>query len=82
MVLGVSGAVKAVGDAISKGFELLKENKEHQSETQIIKDKKRLKKATDIAEEAFKIVFRNFECLPEKEQDRFKNLYDDFLEHN
>ena len=34
------------------------------------------------AEEAFKIVFRNFECLPEKEQERFKKLYDDFLEHN
>lgn len=42
----------------------------------------RLKKASDIAEEAFKLMFRNFECLPEKEQERFKDLYDDFLEYN
>lgn len=75
-------AVEAVSEAVKGIFDFASTAKEHQSETQIIKDKKRLKKATDIAEEAFKIVFRNFECLPEKEQDRFKNLYDDFLEHN
>lgn len=78
----VPKAVESVSNAIKGIFDYATTSKEHQSETQIIKDKKRLKKATDIAEDAFKLMFRNFECLPEKEQDKLKDLYDDFLEYN
>lgn len=78
----VPKAVESVSNAIKGIFDYASTSKEHQSETQIIKDKKRLKKATDIAEDAFKLMFRNFECLPEKEQDKLKDLYDDFLEYN
>lgn len=78
----VPKAVESVSNAIKGIFDYASTSKEHQSETQIIKDKKRLKKASDIAEEAFKLMFRNFECLPEKEQDKLKDLYDDFLEYN
>ena len=82
MWLGISTAIEAFFKSLSSGFDYASTSKEHQSETQIIKDKKRLKKASDIAEEAFKLMFRNFECLPEKEQDKLKDLYDDFLEYN
>ena len=78
----VPKAVESVSNAIKGIFDYASTSKEHQSETQIIKDKKRLKKATDIAEDAFKLMFKNFECLPEKEQDKLKDLYDDFLEYN
>ncbi len=78
----VPKAVESVSNAIKGIFDYASTSKEHQSETEIIKEKRNLKKAVDKAEQAFKIVFRNFECLPEKEQERFKDLYDDFLEYN
>ena len=78
----VPKAVESVSNAIKGVFDFASTAKEHQAETEIIKEKRDLKKASNIAEEAFKLMFRNFECLPEKEQERFKNLYDDFLEYN
>lgn len=78
----VPKALEAVSNAIKGIFNYASTAKERQSETEIIKEKRNLKKAVDKAEQAFKIVFRNFECLPEKEQERFKDLYDDFLEYN
>lgn len=78
----ITSAIKAAGDGIKGIFDFASTAKNHQAETEIIKEKRDLKKATDKAEEAFKIVFRNFECLPEKEQERFKELYDDFLDYN
>ena len=81
-MLSISAAVEAVSNVIKSVFDFASTAKENQSETEIIKEKRDLKKATDKAEEAFKIVFRNFECLPEKEQERFKKLYDDFLDFN
>ena len=81
-MLSISAALEAASNAIKSVFDFASTAKNHQSETEIIKEKRDLKKATDKAEEAFKIVFRNFECLPEKEQERFKKLYDDFLDFN
>ena len=81
-MLSISAAIEAVSNAVKSVFDFASTAKENQSETEIIKEKRDLKKATDKAEEAFKIVFRNFECLPEKEQERFKALYDDFLDYN
>lgn len=75
-------AFESALDALKSVFDYAGTAKENQAETEIIKEKRDLKKATDKAEEAFKIVFRNFECLPEKEQERFKDLYDDFLDYN
>ena len=75
-------AFESALDAIKSVFDYAGTAKEHQSETEVIKDKRDLKKAVNIAEQAFKIVFKNFECLPEKEQERFKDLYDDFLDYN
>ena len=81
-MLSISAAIEAVSNAVKSVFDFASTAKENQSETEVIKEKRDLKKATNKAEEAFKIVFRNFECLPEKEQERFKKLYDDFLDFN
>ena len=78
----VPKAVESVSNAIKGIFDYASTSKEHQYETQIIKDKKRLKKATDIAEDAFKLMFKNFEKLSEFDQKRLNNLYDKFQEYN
>lgn len=43
-------AIQAVSDMVGNLFELLKKNKETQSETSMLKDRNNLKKATNIAE--------------------------------
>ncbi len=59
-----SDAIKSVGEAFTSLFNWLKTNKEEQCKTQIIKDKNRLKKATNIAEKAFRLIDNNKEYLP------------------
>ena len=57
----ISSAIKAFNDMLKSLFDLLKTNKENQTDTDIITDKKSLKKATNIAEEI--IQNREFNCL-------------------
>lgn len=56
MVFDFAKAIEKVGEAIKSGFSYAEKAKEHQSETQIIKDKKRLKEATNIAQRIFQIT--------------------------
>lgn len=49
-------AAEAVGNAIKSVSDCFKTSKEHQCETQLVKDKKRLKEATNIAEQIFQIT--------------------------
>ena len=55
----ISSAIKAFNDMLKSLFDLLKTNKENQTDTDIITDKKSLKKATNIAEE----IIQNTESL-------------------
>lgn len=73
---------KTVGDVTKSVFNFLSKRKDKQSETEIIKEKRVLKKATDIAEEMWGIAFRNIDLFPEKDKKRFLKLYDDFIECN
>lgn len=52
----VPKAVESVSNAIKGIFDYATTSKEHQSETQIIKDKKKLKEAVNIAEEILLIT--------------------------
>ena len=54
--MDIADAIKSVGEAFTSLFNWLRTNKEEQSETQLIKDKKRLKEAANIAEEIFDIT--------------------------
>ena len=82
MMFDIPYAVEAFSNALQGIFDFASTAKEHQSETQIIKENKKLKKASDIAEDAFKLMFKNYELLSEKDKKRLKDLYDNFLEHN
>lgn len=73
---------KAVGDVTKSVFNFLSKKKERQSETEIIKEKRSLKKATDIAEEMWSIAFRNIDLFSEKDKEKFLKLYDDFIDCN
>ena len=52
----VPKAVESVSNAIKGIFDYASTSKEHQSETQIIKDNKKLKEAVNIAEEILLIT--------------------------
>ena len=56
MSFDIPKAVEAISNAFKEAFNFASTAKEHQSETQLIKDKKRLKEATNIAEQIFKIT--------------------------
>ena len=51
----IADSIKAVGEAFTSLFNYCQTNTEHQSETQIVKDKRRLKKATNVAQQIFAI---------------------------
>jgi len=73
-----SDAINSVGEAFTSLFNLLKTNKEEQCETQIIKDKKRLKKATNIAQEIFQITDEYKNSLPEEVLKEYNKLRKEF----
>ena len=47
----ISSAIKAFEDMLKSLFDLLKTNKEKQTDTAVLREKKDLKKATNLAEE-------------------------------
>lgn len=68
----ISAAVKSLGGAVDSLTDYLKQTKIRQSETQIIKDKKRLKKACNYAEDILLWV--------DERQDRFSaDEWEDYL---
>ena len=72
-------AIQSVSEAFTSLFNWLRTNKEEQSETQIIKDKKRLKDATNIAEEIFVITdkYKDFFMAEDKEKyDKLRKKFD------
>ena len=79
-MLDISDAIKSVGEAFTSFFNLLQTNREEQCETQLVKDKKRLKKATNIAEEAFRLVDENKGFFPEDVAKKYDKLRKEFDE--
>lgn len=74
MVFDFAKAIEKVGEAIKSGFSYAEKSKEHQSETQILKDKKRLKKATNVAQEIFRLIDDNKYYLPDSVVDKYEKL--------
>ncbi len=54
--MNLTQVINAIAEALKSLFDCAENAKTRQSETQIIKDKKRLKEATNIAEEIFSIT--------------------------
>ena len=77
-----SSTLKSISDSITSIVNYLTVSKDKQLETEIVKEKKSLKKASDISEKMFKIVLKYIDTFEEKEKKRIGKLYDDFLEKN
>lgn len=73
---------KAVGDVTKSVFDFLSKKKEKQTETELIKDKHRYQEGVDIAEQMWKIAFKNIDRFEERDREKFLKLHDDFLEKN
>ena len=71
-------AIEKVGEAIKSLFDYVKERKTKQSETQIIKDKKRLKNATNVAEKIFQITDQYKGSLSKEHLKEYETLRAEF----
>lgn len=75
-----SSAIQSVGEAFTSLFNYCTKTKEVQSETQIVKDKNRLKKATNIAQEIFRITDIYKSCFMAKDLKEYGRLRRQFDE--
>lgn len=75
-----SPIIEVIGEAFTSLFNYFKTAKEEQCETQIVKDKKRLKKATNIAQEAFRLIDDNKYYLPDDVVKKYEKLRKEFDE--
>lgn len=77
-----SSTLKSISDSVTSIVNYLTVSKDKQLETEIVKEKKSLKKASNISEKMFKIVLKYIDTFEEKDKKRIEKLYDDFLEKN
>ena len=82
MPFDVAKAIEAVGNAIKCISDYAKTAKKRQSETQIIKELKKLEKAVDTAEKMFNIFFKYYEQLSEDDKEEIEKLLEKFQENN
>ena len=81
-MLNIPAAVKSVGEAIKSLFDYADTAKTRQSETAIIKENKRLKKAADTTEKMLCIFSKYVDKISDDDQKELKKLLDTFWENN
>lgn len=82
MPFDVAKAIETVGDAVKGISDYAKTSKNRQSETQIIKELKKLEKAVDTAEKMFNIFFKYFDKLEEEDQKAIERMLKKFQRNN
>ena len=82
MPFDVAKAIETVGDAVKSISDYAKTAKKRQSETQIIKELKKLEKAVDTAEKMFNIFFKYFDKLEEEDQKAIERMLKKFQRNN
>lgn len=75
-------ALEVIGNAIKSISDSFAVLKKRQSETEILKEKKRLKKAVDIAEEIIEIMFKYLPLYLEQDADDLQKLVKKFRKYN
>lgn len=78
----ISDVIKSVGEAFTSLFDFAETAKTRQSETQIIKELKKLEKAVNAAEKMFNIFFQYFEKLSDEDKKEIEKLLEKFQENN
>lgn len=81
-MLGVQATVKALLDCLTQFFSYKKVKTENQDETEIIDDKRDLKKATDIAEQIIEISLRYQSLMSRSDRNKLNSLIKRFNKTN
>lgn len=82
MPFDVAKAIEKLSEAVNSGFHYAEKTKEVQSETELLKDRKRLQTAVNCAEKLIVMMFPYFNPLEAKEEREFNKLLKKFLENN
>ena len=82
MPFDVAKAIETVGNAVKGISDYAKTAKKRQSETQIIKELKKLEKAVNAAEKMFNIFFQYFEKLSDEDKKEIEKLLEKFQKNN
>ncbi len=82
MAFDLPKAIEMLSEAVKSGFRFAETAKNRQSETEIIKEKKKLKKATDIAEKIILLTYKYLDTFSENDQENFIDLINDFKKYN
>jgi len=81
-MIGISAAIKAFFDSLSNFFSYAEASKEHQAETEVIQDKKKLKKCSDISEDILMLTVKYKNCMTPKDQRELLRLIKRFKKNN
>ena len=82
MSFDITEAIKSVGEAFKSLFDYVDTAKTRQSETAIIKENKRLKKAADATEKMLCIFSKYIYNFTDDDKKELKKLLDTFWENN
>lgn len=82
MAFDVPKAIEKLAEAVKSGFRYAEEVKERQSESEILKDRKKLQKAVNAAEELIIMMYPSYTPLDDEEERAFAKLLKKFLENN
>lgn len=75
-------ALEVIGNAIKSISDSFAVFKKRQSETEILKEKKRLKKAVDIAENIIQLIYKYLPLMSEEDVEDFKKYVEKFKKYN
>lgn len=75
-------ALEVIGNAIKSISDSFAVLKKRQSETEILKEKKRLKKAVDIAEDIIQLIYKYLPLMTEEDIEDFKKYVEKFKKYN
>ena len=75
-------AIEKLSEAVNSGLHYAEEAKERQSETEILKDRKKLQKAVNAAEELIIMMYPCYMPADDEEERKFAKLLKKFLENN
>lgn len=82
MPFDAAEAIEKLSEAVNSGFRYAEKAKEAQSETELLKDRKKLQTAVNCAEKLIILMFPYFSPLTVKEYREFSKLLKKFLENN
>ena len=73
-MMGISAIIKTFFESLSNFFSYAETSKEHQAETEIIKDRKKLEKAADVSEEILMLAVKYKKIMTQRDQRKLLKL--------